>query len=595
MNNIRLMPLDYAVMCLYLLAIIVISVFCSRRNNSSEDYLLGGRKLPFYAVGISFMMAMLSTVSLVATPGEIFNHGMTYFVLSPILPLLSIGVFCLIGRFYFKMKVFTPFEYLEVRYDRSVRSLIAAICGFGRVIYLALVLFSTGKVFEGGAGWPCWFTILLIGVIGTAYTLFGGTKGVVWTDVMQFVILMGGILLALSFIVIRIDLPLGETVTYAFRNGHGFSEFNSSEFFQLNPYVRLSFWLILAGGVLSVFGENASDQTGLQRLFSTSSFKEAIKAKITSAALQVVMVTLLAAIGAGIFTYYSLNPDKQVLSGDTAFFTFVSTELPVPLPGLFMAAMAAAALSTIAAVINSLATVYLKEFHQLYINPQGSERHQVTVAKAATAGAGAFGVVMALMMTVSSSLLGQSFVEVGVLFSILDGIVFPAFFYAFLSNRISTTKIYIAAGIFWGMRISMMAWYSLSTYDTLNWESGMGLAYGGVVSWQLVLWPLLLGILLLALWKRIDLKHVFLRHITMAVALMPGGFALGGSVWCLLSRWLVTDTPRALSFTWMDLPILGMYVLFGAFLLTLGKPQPPEKCQGLTVWDAGKALRIEPK
>ena len=141
--------------------------------------MLGGRNMPYLAIGLSCMMSLLSSISIVVIPGEIFNHGITLFSLSATLGLfLAIPSFLLFIRFYFKLGSFTPYEYLEYRYSPGVRGIVAISALYTRILYLGTVLFSTSKIFEGAYQWDAWKTILLVGIIGTVYTVLGGMKAV---------------------------------------------------------------------------------------------------------------------------------------------------------------------------------------------------------------------------------------------------------------------------------------------------------------------------------------------------------------------------------------------------------------------------------
>jgi len=214
--------LDYTVMAVYMLAVLGIGFYFSRNEKNSEDYLLGGRNMPYIAIGISCMMSLLSSVSIVVGPGEIFNNGLTLFSLSSTLGFfLAIPCFLLFIRFYFKLGSFTPYEYLEYRYSAGVRTLIAVSALYTRIIYLGVVLFTSSKIFEGAYGWTAWQTILLIGVIGALYTVMGGMKAVVWSDVMQFVVLFGGLIVVVVILCVKIEGGAWGAVSYAFANGRG--------------------------------------------------------------------------------------------------------------------------------------------------------------------------------------------------------------------------------------------------------------------------------------------------------------------------------------------------------------------------------------
>jgi Na+/pantothenate symporter len=118
---------DYVVMAGYLVGLVVIGFFCSSSKKDSKAYLLGGGKMPYFALGISCLMAALSAFSLVMVPGEIFNHGLSYWVLGLLTPLFTVVTCSIFMRFYFKIGAFTPFEYLERRYSPEIRTLVASL------------------------------------------------------------------------------------------------------------------------------------------------------------------------------------------------------------------------------------------------------------------------------------------------------------------------------------------------------------------------------------------------------------------------------------------------------------------------------------
>lgn len=127
--------IDYLVILAYFVAVLAIGFYCARGEKSSVNYLLGGRKMPAVAVGLACMMAILSSISLVQVPGEIYNHGLTLFIISGTLGmLLNIPAYLLFVRFYFRLGSFTPYEYLEYRYDSSVRAIVAISSFYARTM-----------------------------------------------------------------------------------------------------------------------------------------------------------------------------------------------------------------------------------------------------------------------------------------------------------------------------------------------------------------------------------------------------------------------------------------------------------------------------
>ncbi len=575
--------LDYTAMILYMLAVVWLGIKFSKNENTSEDYLLGGRNLPWVAVGISCLMSLLSTYSMVMVPGEIYNHGLSLWSLDLLQPIMQIIAFSIFVRFYFKLRSFTPFEYLERRYDKRVRLLVSALYSYSRMVYLAMVLFATSKVFEGAAGWPAWQTILIVGVIGIFYTVLGGMRAVVWTDVLQFFVLAGGVGVAIVVLCMKVKGGFLGAITYAFEHGHGLSRYSDPNFFLCNPYVRLSFWLILLGQILYPLKTASSDQITIQRLLSTNSYKSAFKAQMTSAFLTAPFSMVLWFIGLGIFSYYSQNPDPTVKSGDVAFFRFVATQLPTPIPGLIMAAMLAAVMSTLDSGMNSLAAVWLKEFHQPYIDKELSERKQVTISRYATFAIGATAVLVGILISLSSEELGQSVVEAATIFAGLDVIIFPAFLFAVLSRRANTTMIWILAALLWGLQGGTVLWYGLSTYSAKRWYEGAPLGWAGPISIKWVLIPLAIFAVLFVVWLVVRLKTKKAHNELLGISMFPFGWSIAMGLWYYYSNNTPTTKPLALSFQWVGLPTIIVALVGGAICLAFSKPQPKEKYWGLTL------------
>lgn len=242
----QLTTMDWMAMGAYFIAVVGLGLFFSRKEKTTEDYLLGGRNIPWMAVGISCLMSLLSTYSMVMVPGEIYKHGLSLWMLNLISPILTVASFFIFVRFYFRINAFTPFEYLQRRYDKNVRVLISVIYLWTRLLYLAMVLFATAKVFEGGAGWPAWATITGVGLVGILYTVMGGMKAVIWTDVLQFFVLVGGLGVAGVILCNHVEGGFMGAITYAFEHDRGPTEYS----------ISIIFWYVIShthsqGGVLS--------------------------------------------------------------------------------------------------------------------------------------------------------------------------------------------------------------------------------------------------------------------------------------------------------------------------------------------------------
>ncbi len=591
--QISLQLSDYAVMAAYLIGLAVIGTVCSGTKKNTRDYLLGGGRMPWFALGISCLMAALSAFSLVMVPGEIFSNGLNFWVLGLIAPLFTLVTCRIFMKFYFKLGSFTPFEYLEYRYDAGVRSLIAGLTLYLRLIYLGMVLFSTSKVFEGAAGWPPWLSIPLVGVVAILFTTTGGLKAVVWTDVMQFVVLVGGLFCILGFLFYKIDGGMFGAVSYAFTHGRGLDRFAEADFYGLDPYVRLSFWLLLLGQFMSPVTVMASDQMTVQRLLASGSYERAQKTQLVNTLLTIPTILILWLIGLSVFTFFAQNPEFRPAGGDTALFNFISTQLPSPIPGLVLAGMMAAVISTLNAVFNSLATIYIKEFHLRYFNPALSEIGQVKLSRIATVTVGLLALVLGLTVSLSASWLRQSVVEASTIFNAFDAIVIPAFLFAVLSKRASTKLVWVTAGLVWGIKTAVICWFFASTAAMRDLAPGGDPGWAGALDWRLTLYPLALA-LFFCVWYLLRRRNpASWRHTVDLVLAAAGiGFMLGILLWTVMSNWLLAPGEgRALSFQWVALPSIVSYVVLGAVWLIWGPVQPRRKYQGLTLFDPGEVLK----
>ena len=609
---------NITIIVLYLAATVLIGLRYSKQDESTEQYLMGGRRIPFIAVGISCMMSLFSSISLVRSTGEIINNGMTLGWISAPIQLLSIPAYLLFMRFYFKLGSCTPYEYLEYRYDSSIR-LLVAICGFySRVMYIGMVLYTTAKIFEGAYGWPAWFSILLVGVFGVIYTVMGGLQAVIWTDVMQFVVLTVGAIAIIIAFQFCIHGGLVEAVLCTFREGHGYSGFSDPNFYKITPYVRLLFWVQFYGMITSPLSSAASDQISIQRLLATKDWKEGFRSQCLSAALSLGVIASLMLIGCACFTYYVQNPDPIVAEkgGDIAFFHFISSKLPMPLPGLFMAALLAAIMSTLDSGMNSMATVWLKEFHVRYINKNMDEKQQVKVSKWATGIVGVFAILLGLALDISGKWLSQTTAEVGTIFGIIGQATFPAFILGVLTARCSSKMIWGYTFFAAGEQYGWIVWYTLSRRAEMVCKKAMEageayqLGWAGPLALKHLLIPLIASAVLIIVALAIrSAKHVnvtFKKGVVqdavakrwkwtyltvMALGLTVLGWATSMAIWFFYSNTGDTTIPRARSFAF-SLPIA-----FFAFIIYVmcNKKLPREEYQGLTISTINEPILKQPE
>ena len=458
---------DYAIMAVYVAACLSLGFIFRKRGADSEDYLLAGRRMAWWVTGVSYVASLLSTVSLVAIPGEAFNHGVSLSFASLVEPFFAIATFYLFVRFYFRRKVFTPFTYLEERFDRRVRALGSVSFFLTRIVYVGLILFSSAKVFEGAAGWPAEATITLVGVVVIIYVSMGGIRTEIWSDFFHFILLVSGLALVIGLCISRVDGGVAGILAYSREHGRWFEEFGKPEFYRVDPHVRISFWLILIAVGREYLFYNSSDQISIQRLLSTGAYRQAQKAIWFVGVLSLPVAAALWFLGLAVFAYYGQHPVGAALQGDTALFRFVATEMPPLVPGLFLSAMLAAVMSTIDSGLDSLATVAVKDFYLVFVRPGATEQRQVTLSRILVVVFGILGVGMGLLMAKASSHVQSTLIEAATIAMSFQAILAPIFLIGVTTRRVGAGDILRAVAISSCALAGMIVWY-VATQDTPN-------------------------------------------------------------------------------------------------------------------------------
>lgn len=458
--------LDYIFMLFFLAVIIVIGVIFARREKTTEAFLLGSKNMPWWAVAISYAMALTSTLSVVGVPGEAYTNGLRLYVVEWLGPITGLAFFYLFMRFYFVAKTFTPFTYLEKRFDSRIRAIISTVYFFSRMSYLSMVIFSCALVFKGVADWNVPITIALIGLVAIIYSSLGGLKAVIWVNTIKFFILFGGLSATIVICLSKIQGGAVGVITYSFEHGRGFNF--DTDFFSFDPHVRLTFWMLMMSSIISYMFCTSADQVSIQQLLSTSSYKQARNSFITSLMIFIPMGAILWFLGLCMFAYYGQNPvEGGNPPGDIALFRFISEKLPSPLPGLVVSAMLTTAISTSGAAMTGFATVATKDFYARFFNPQATEQRQVMYSRIFTVAIGIFSILMAIGIHITSSNLKETLFEASAIWASISAVVAPVFFIGVFFPRCSARHALWSIIIGWAVTVGMVIWY-IATKKTEN-------------------------------------------------------------------------------------------------------------------------------
>jgi SSS family solute:Na+ symporter len=375
---------DLAILAVYLVATVLFGLAVGRRQRGVDDYMVGNRDIPWWALLFSIVATETSTVTFLSIPGFSFAHDMTW---------LQIAFGFVAGRFavrwlllpgYFAGSFFTAYEVLGRRFGGLVKPMASLVFIVTRSLADGLRLFLTALVVQEMAAVSLPSAIVLVGATTILYTVVGGMKAVVWTDVAQFVIYVAGAAVALALLLGRIPGGWPHLMTLA--NAHGKLRVLDLEASLTNPYVL---WAGLFGGMFLTLGSHGSDQLMVQRYFCARSEAEAGRALWVSGFVILVQFAFFLFIGVALWGYYTLVPPAVPFDRpDRVFVHFIVSEMPPGVLGLVVGAIFAAAMSTLSSSLNASATAAVSDFYRP-LRPETPPGDLLRITRAFTAFFGA--------------------------------------------------------------------------------------------------------------------------------------------------------------------------------------------------------------
>lgn len=355
-----LQPIDWLVVALSMLAMLGMGAYFSRRQHSAEDYFLAGRRMPWLAVGLSTLATLTSTITYLALPGEMIKNGVGYFTGYISMPFILAFV-CLVSLpFLMRLRLTSAYEYLERRFDYRTRLLGAGIFGCIVLGWMATVIYTASNAMVGMTGLPLNGVILFVGVIAISYTTLGGIRADIWTDVAQAIIMFLGAAFAIGYVAVATHTGPMDWWRDAAQVRH-----TAVPFFNLDPTVRVStIGVALSSFTWTVCTINGS-QVAMQRFFTMPSVKAAQRSYVLNIVADIVLLGLLGLCGIALFSFFhrqphllgsALNP-RTGEGAEKVFPYFIANQLPPAMGGLLIAALFAAAMSTLDSGVNSLSAV----------------------------------------------------------------------------------------------------------------------------------------------------------------------------------------------------------------------------------------------
>lgn len=470
-------PADLLVIVVYMAGVMTVGWWFSRTQRTIRDYFLTGKNTPWLALMGSIVATETSTVTFISVPafafaanarGEAGNLTFLQLVFGYLIGRLIIVV--LFIPLYFKGELFTVYQILDRRFSGGVKRVAASLFLVTRSIADGIRLFATALVLVALLGWAQrgWgdaAAILIIGAVTITYTYLGGMAAVIWTDVIQLcVYLLGAIFAAL---VLLQEIPGGWAEVVAV--GNEFDKFRVFDFtFVLGR--SYTFWAGLIGGAFLTTATHGTDQLMVQRYLSARSPGQAVAALLTSGAVILAQFALFLFIGVMLFVFYQhfpTLPPEVATRADRVFPHFIVTQLPHGLVGLVIAAIFAAAMSTLSASLNSLAASSVTDFYKPLFAPAADEAHYLRVSRGVTALWGLVQIGVAILAIQMEKRVVDAVLAVA---SFTNGPILGLFLLGVLTRRVGPTGA--LAGVVAGIAVMTFVWLGLN------------------VSWQ---WYVLLG------------------------------------------------------------------------------------------------------
>ena len=430
---------DNLVIIVYLAGIVALGVWHGYRQKNTEDFLLAGRSMKWWPIAISMFAAFFSSISYVAIPGEAYNYGTTMFIYMFFLALpLPVALLVFLKLFY-KLKLWTAYEYLEKRFSIRVRILGSLIFLITKCVYLGVALYATALMLEPALGWNMVFSICLVRVVGLIYSAYGGLKGVIWTDVAQFVVLVGGVLAIIFYIIFKLPNGVMDIWNTTIETKHGFNIGPGSGFWDWNFAQRITIWAWLIA-VLPGCISPVTNQVTLQLCLSCKDLKTVFKASIWQTLGGWPVVFLFYIAGLALLAYVRILGQNTAMAamdkGDKVYTYFVTHVMPIGLRGLIVAGLLAAIMSTIVSVLNSLATVTLKDIYQRAFAASKKEEHYLWMSKLLTAVWGIMAVVFGIGISVICNKFNVPLLEISnTCLGVFNGLLLGVFALGLLNFR----------------------------------------------------------------------------------------------------------------------------------------------------------------
>lgn len=461
--------IDFSIIALYLAGITLFGLRFRKKQRTLRDYFLAGREIPWWAIALSIVAAETSTLTIISIPGLAYDTNFTF---------LQVIVGYVIGRVvisfvllphYFRGDLYTAYELIERRFGRGLRSLTAGLFLLTRAAAEGVRVYAVSIVVSIALGTGQIASIAIITALTLIYTFEGGLAAVIWTDVVQSAIYVGGTLVGL--VTIAHLVPGGWSAIHSAAAEAGKLQVFD---FSHNLWKPYTFWSGVIGGTFFTTASHGTDQLIVQRLLAARGQKQSVTALLTSGIAILFQFALFLTVGIMLWAYYRV-PSAAFGRPDRIYPTFIATRMPHGISGLLIAAILAAAMSNLSAALNSLSSSAIMDFYAR-LRPQSDEKTKMRLSRLATL---AWALVLFGLAVIALHKAGRV-VEVGLqIASVAYGALLGAFLLGTLTRR--ANQLGTTIGMACGFGIELYLWLGTSLPWTWWVLIGSSITFG--VGW----------------------------------------------------------------------------------------------------------------
>ena len=369
--------LDLAIIAVYLIGITLFGIRFRKKQHTLRDYFLAGRDIPWWAIALSIVAAETSTLTIISIPGLAYDTNLTFLQVVMGYVVGRIIISFLLLPHYFKGDLYTAYQLIERRFGPNLRLLTSGLFLLTRAAAEGVRVYAVSIVVSIALGTGELTSIAIITVLTLIYTFEGGLAAVIWTDVVQTAIYVGGTILGVFTILHFVPGGWAHILRVADAAG-------KLRVFDFTPtlWKPYTFWAGLIGGAFLTTASHGTDQLIVQRLLAARNQKQSVTALLASGVGILLQFALFLIVGVMLYAYYFV-PSKQFGGPDRIFPTFIVTRMPHGISGLLIAAILAAAMSNLSAALNSLSSSTIMDFY-VHLRPQTDDPRRLRISRFAT-------------------------------------------------------------------------------------------------------------------------------------------------------------------------------------------------------------------